>query len=179
MIDGGGSSHARSPGRGRLTYATVTYGTVGSTGSGGKIARHDPLAWPANGLHPRFERVRGGEPWLRVSRELFDGRGSYGNGGAMRVAPLGAYHHDDLSRAAAEAALSAEVTHSNADGIAGAVAVAVATHLTDFEGGVRAFIAVGGDIDTTAAITAHTGAEGIPPSWPAACEPLPGWMRPM
>jgi ADP-ribosylglycohydrolase len=37
---------------------------------------------------------------------------------------------------------------------------------------------VGGDIDTTAAITggivaAHTGADGIPPAWREAREPLP------
>lgn len=84
------------------------------------------------GAFELLERVRGGDHWRRASRELFDGRGSYGNGAAMRVAPLGAYFGGDLARAAAEAALSAEVTHANPEGVAGAVAVAVAAaHVAD------------------------------------------------
>lgn len=71
-------------------------------------------------------RIRRGDHWQRASRELFDGGGSYGNGAAMRVAPLGAHFADDLDRAAAEAVLSAEITHANPEGVAGAVAVAVA-----------------------------------------------------
>lgn len=44
----------------------------------------------------------------------------------MRAAPLGAYFADDLDRCVSEAALSAEVTHAHEEGIAGAIAVAVA-----------------------------------------------------
>jgi ADP-ribosylglycohydrolase len=66
-----------------------------------------------------------GGDWRNVSRSVFNGEGSMGNGAAMRVAPLGAYFADDLARAAEEAKLSAEVTHAHPDGIAGAVAVAV------------------------------------------------------
>ena len=44
----------------------------------------------------------------------------------MRGAPLGAYYFGNPARAAAEAAAQAEVTHANIEGIAGAVAVAVA-----------------------------------------------------
>lgn len=60
---------------------------------------------------------------------------------------------------------------------------AAARHLTDYERAVRACVAVGGDIDTTAAITggivaAHTGADGIPAAWRDAREPLPGWLAP-
>jgi len=71
-------------------------------------------------------RVRGGGDWRQVSTELFDGVGSWGNGGAMRVSPLGAYYCGDLATAAEEAAASAEVTHSHPEGIAGAIAVGVA-----------------------------------------------------
>ncbi|MFD0685162.1 ADP-ribosylglycohydrolase family protein [Actinomadura fibrosa] len=74
-----------------------------------------------------LERVRRGDHWHRAARELFDGKGSFGNGAAMRVAPLGAYFADDPGRAAEQALLSAEVTHAHVEGIAGAVAVAVAT----------------------------------------------------
>ncbi len=49
-----------------------------------------------------------------------------GNGAAMRVAPLGAYFADDLERIVQESKLSAEVTHAHPDGIAGAIAIAVA-----------------------------------------------------
>ncbi|MFC5748423.1 ADP-ribosylglycohydrolase family protein [Actinomadura rugatobispora] len=73
-----------------------------------------------------LEGVRDGRPWRVVSAESFGGNGSYGNGAAMRAAPLGAYFGGDPARAAAEAALQAEITHAHEEGIAGAVAVAVA-----------------------------------------------------
>ena len=49
-----------------------------------------------------------------------------GNGGAMRVAPLGAYFASDLGACAAAACSSAFVTHTHPEGIAGTIAVAVA-----------------------------------------------------
>jgi ADP-ribosylglycohydrolase len=65
-----------------------------------------------------------------AASEGFGRNGSYGNGAAMRVAPLGAFCAGDPARAATEAAASAEVTHTLAEGIAGAVAVAVtASHV--------------------------------------------------
>ncbi|MEO3867935.1 ADP-ribosylglycohydrolase family protein [Nonomuraea sp. B12E4] len=70
--------------------------------------------------------VREGGDWRALASELFDGRGSWGNGAAMRVAPLGAWFADDLPMAAAQARLSAEVTHTHPEAVAGAVAVAVA-----------------------------------------------------
>lgn len=53
-------------------------------------------------------------------KRLFYGQGSYGNGAAMRVAPLGAYFADDLALATQQARLSAEVTHAHAEGLIGA-----------------------------------------------------------
>lgn len=73
--------------------------------------------------------IRDGMSWREAAGRLFGGEGSCGNGAAMRVAPLGAYFAGDPGRAAAEAALSAEVTHSHPDGVAGAVVVAVAAAL--------------------------------------------------
>ncbi len=64
--------------------------------------------------------------WRMMAPRLFGGEGSLGNGAAMRVAPLGGYFADDLGAAANQAALSAEVTHAHPEGVAGAVAVAVA-----------------------------------------------------
>lgn len=70
--------------------------------------------------------VGAGLSWQDAAARLFDGQGSYGNGGAMRVGPLGAYFGGDPATAAAQARLSAQVTHSHSEGQAGAIAVAVA-----------------------------------------------------
>lgn len=67
--------------------------------------------------------------WRTESENLFDGTGSLGNGAAMRVAPLGAWFHEDLDEVAEQAALSAEVTHAHPEAVAGAVAVALAAAL--------------------------------------------------
>ncbi|MFC5826072.1 ADP-ribosylglycohydrolase family protein [Nonomuraea insulae] len=74
--------------------------------------------------------VREGGDWRALSAELFDGKGSWGNGAAMRVAPLGAWFADDLTRVVRQAALSAQVTHTHPEAVAGAIAVAVATAVT-------------------------------------------------
>jgi ADP-ribosylglycohydrolase len=195
-----------------------------------------------------LERVRDGHPWRAASAESFGGNGSFGNGAAMRVAPLGAYFTGDPARAAAEAVLQAEITHAHDEGIAGAVAVAVAASLAagtpetlieaaldhargtyvrrglqrartlrkaapeqaaqalgngsritaqdtvpfalwtatrfcdDYPSGIRACVAAGGDMDTTAAIVggiiaARTGTDGIPPEWLQSREPLPEWLE--
>ncbi|GAA2427429.1 ADP-ribosylglycohydrolase family protein [Actinomadura vinacea] len=71
--------------------------------------------------------VREGGDWRELAREPFDGQGSWGNGAAMRVAPLGAWYADDLGEAARQAELSASVTHPHPEAVAGAIAVAVAT----------------------------------------------------
>ncbi|MDC3987022.1 ADP-ribosylglycohydrolase family protein [Polyangium jinanense] len=65
-------------------------------------------------------------PWQFTAKAVFGGTGSMGNGGAMRVAPLGAYFADDLDEVVRQAKASAEVTHAHPDGQAGAVAVAIA-----------------------------------------------------
>jgi ADP-ribosylglycohydrolase len=75
-----------------------------------------------------LDGIAAGEDWQHVSSNAFDG-GSMGNGGAMRVGPLGAWFADDLDRVAKEAWRSARVTHWHPEGIAGAVAVALAVAL--------------------------------------------------
>ena len=71
------------------------------------------------------EIIRGGD-WCQGAASAFGGQGSMGNGGAMRVAPLGAYFADDLPRLVEEARASAFVTHTHAEGVAGTIAVAIA-----------------------------------------------------
>jgi ADP-ribosylglycohydrolase len=76
--------------------------------------------------HEILAAIAAGTDWQSAATAPFDGRGSLGNGGAMRAAPLGAYFADDLGAAAAAAIASAQVTHAHPEGQAGAVAVAVA-----------------------------------------------------
>ena len=86
----------------------------------------DPARGYGPGAHHILGRIARGVPWREAAADVFDGTGSRGNGAAMRVAPLGAFFADEPDRIPAEAAASAEVTHAHPDGIAGAVAVAVA-----------------------------------------------------
>jgi ADP-ribosylglycohydrolase len=78
------------------------------------------------GAHQLLQVIGRGVPWQQAAPAMFGGSGSFGNGGAMRVAPLGGYFADDLDRLVEEAGRSAAVTHAHPEGIAGAVATAVA-----------------------------------------------------
>ncbi|MCE7011125.1 ADP-ribosylglycohydrolase family protein [Kibdelosporangium philippinense] len=71
-------------------------------------------------------RYRKGDSWREVAPSMFGGKGSWGNGAAMRVAPLGAWYGPNLDAVVTEAAKSALVTHNHPEGVAGAIAVAVA-----------------------------------------------------
>lgn len=79
-----------------------------------------------SGAHRLLEGISQGQDWRALSRAIFNDQGSFGNGAAMRMAPLGAYFADDLSEVAAQAQLNAQVTHAHPEGEAGGVAVAVA-----------------------------------------------------
>jgi ADP-ribosylglycohydrolase len=78
-------------------------------------------------MHGLLLRIleRGGEHWREEAESLFGGRGSWGNGSTMRVAPLGAYFADDLEQVVEQARRSAWTTHAHAEAVAGAIAVAV------------------------------------------------------
>src|SRR6266550_4382390 len=83
----------------------------------------------------QMREIVAGAKWRQTAANAFGGQGSMGNGSAMRVAPLGAYFADDLERCAEEAKASSLVTHTHPEGVAGAIAVAVAAamawHLRD------------------------------------------------
>jgi ADP-ribosylglycohydrolase len=73
--------------------------------------------------------VREGGDWRELAAALFDGRGSWGNGAAMRIAPLGAWYADDPEQATHQAEISAYVTHQHREAVTGAMAVAAAAAL--------------------------------------------------
>ncbi|GAA3822923.1 ADP-ribosylglycohydrolase family protein [Streptomyces phyllanthi] len=89
----------------------------------------DPGRQYGPSMHGVLRRIGEGEHWQTVTGGQFGGQGSYGNGAAMRVAPLGAWFRDDLAAAAEQARLSALTTHAHPEAVAGAVAVAVAAAL--------------------------------------------------
>jgi len=89
--------------------------------------RYEPLRKYGASMRGLFLQILDGVQWRQAASGLFDGQGSFGNGAAMRVAPVGAYFADDLSKAAEQGRLSSEITHAHSEGIAGGVAVAVAT----------------------------------------------------
>jgi len=82
---------------------------------------HDYVdAYPAAGYGLRFAA------WARAHRR--EPYNSFGNGSAMRVAPVG-WAFSSLDDVLAQAARSAEVTHSHPEGIKGAQAIAAAVYL--------------------------------------------------
>jgi ADP-ribosylglycohydrolase len=85
----------------------------------------EPWRGYAGGAKKLLTRIACGEDWRSAALALFGG-GSYGNGAAMRAAPIGGYLSGDPLRAAEEARLSAVITHAHPEGQAGAMAVAAA-----------------------------------------------------
>ena len=82
------------------------------------------------------------QQWRELATAMFP-HGSYGNGGAMRVAPIGLAFRGDLKKVAETAKDSCRVTHSHPLALQGAamqaMAVAIATSITE--------VSVGGFVD--------------------------------
>src|ERR1700744_5786341 len=88
------------------------------------FARHyDPERGYGHAMNALLTRLSaiGAATWFEEAQDQFDGQGSYGNGAATRVAPVGAYFAYNLSLVAEQATLSAIATHCHPEGIAGAV----------------------------------------------------------
>lgn len=95
----------------------------------GFAQRYNPKRGYGAGAHRLLIRLQYGANWRTEAPQMFGGTGSYGNGAAMRVAPLGAYLADDLEAVRENARLSAQPTHAHPEGMAGAIAVAIAAAL--------------------------------------------------
>ena len=90
----------------------------------GFASRYEPWRGYGRGMHALLPALRDGGDWRWLSERLFPG-GSYGNGSAMRVAPLGAYFRDaPAGQVVAEAERTAEITHAHPEARAGAAATA-------------------------------------------------------
>jgi ADP-ribosylglycohydrolase len=91
--------------------------------------RYEPSRGYGPSMHHQLRSVRDGKPWKEAATGQFGGQGSFGNGSAMRIAPLGAFFADSIQQVVEQATYSAEVTHAHPEAIAGAIAVAVAAAL--------------------------------------------------
>lgn len=98
-----------------------------------------------------FRMLKGGEAWDKAAEKLYGG-GSYGNGSAMRIAPIGVFYYDNPDGLREVAYESSRITHAHELGKQGAAlqayAVALATasdpsslfKSTDFLRGLGNFI---------------------------------------
>jgi len=97
--------------------------------------------WRGYGSGPPriFRMIRSGVSWNEAARLLYRGAGSFGNGAAMRVAPIGLLFYDDTERLREIACRSAGLTHTHVLGKEGAaiqayaVALAVKTEKERFD----------------------------------------------
>jgi ADP-ribosylglycohydrolase len=80
--------------------------------------RYDARPWRGYGAMARdiLEDLGRGEPWDLAAGRAFGSQGSMGNGGAMRVAPVGAYWADDWDRVVVKARRSVQVIHARPGG---------------------------------------------------------------
>ncbi len=107
-----------------------SHGSLDQDGLAKRFARRferDPDRGYGKMTRIQMREIMAGAKWQDTASNAFGGQGSMGNGGAMRVAPLGAYFSENYERCALEARASSLVTHTHPEGVAGAIAVAVAS----------------------------------------------------
>jgi poly(ADP-ribose) glycohydrolase ARH3 len=92
------------------------------------VDNYHPERGYGRGARVVIEAMAKGDDWRQAARSHFPG-GSFGNGAAMRVAPIGLLFGDDLDRVMEEARLSALPTHVHPLGVEGAQLLAVAVAL--------------------------------------------------
>lgn len=100
------------------------------------VANYMPSRGYGRGARAVLEAMENGGDYQQVAEQYFPS-GSYGNGAAMRVAPIGLLFRDDRQRLWEQARLSALPTHVHPLGIEGAqllaLAVALASEVDRFD----------------------------------------------
>ncbi|MBW2142559.1 MAG: ADP-ribosylglycohydrolase family protein [Deltaproteobacteria bacterium] len=87
------------------------------------LANFHPERGYGGRIYGIMDQLAAGVPWERV------GTDSFGNGSAMRVAPVGFFYYDDLARVKEAAVAQAAITHRHPQALAGAVIQAGAVAL--------------------------------------------------
>ena len=82
----------------------------------------------AIGTIKAIQALRAGRKWYEVARIVFE-NGSFGNGAAMRVSPVGLFYHHDLDGLKESAIKQASITHVHPLGQWGAVMQAASVGL--------------------------------------------------
>lgn len=94
-----------------------------------KNYEEEPWRGYAPGPPRVFRMIKAGVPWNEASKRLFSGAGSYGNGAAMRVAPVALLYHDDFGKLRLVAQAQSMITHAHELGVEGAILQAYAIAL--------------------------------------------------
>lgn len=97
--------------------------------AGSFAEHHDADRGYGPAVNQLLGQIREGGDWRALASALFKGQGSWGNGAAMRIAPLGAWYADDPEQAVHQAEISAYTTHQHREAVVGAMAVAAAAAL--------------------------------------------------
>lgn len=92
------------------------------------VENYQPNRGYGRGARGVLSAMEDGKDYRQVAENFFPG-GSYGNGAAMRVAPVGLFYRDDVPQLLEQARLSALPTHLHPWGIEGAQLIALAVGL--------------------------------------------------
>jgi ADP-ribosylglycohydrolase len=92
------------------------------------LANFHPLRNYGARIYGIMEQLRKGVPWDQVGTE------SWGNGGAMRIAPVGFFFYDDRGLLRENALLCTRITHRHPQAMAGALAQAMAVGMATEKG---------------------------------------------
>lgn len=86
------------------------------------VETYEKEPWRGYGPGPPriFRLIKRGEGPLELDKRFYPG-GSYGNGAAMRIAPVGLFFHDDIEGLKVAVEASCKPTHNNLLGIEGAL----------------------------------------------------------
>ncbi len=89
----------------------------------------EPWRGYASGPPKVFRWIKSGVAWNEAAKQLFGGTGSFGNGAAMRVAPVGLFYYDNMEKLRATAYSQSQITHTHELGMEGAALQAYAVAL--------------------------------------------------
>lgn len=122
-----------------LAQSLLECGSLDLDHLAGTFARafsNDPHRGYGAGATRLLQRVAAGEDWCTLSSDQFGGRGSFGNGAAMRVSPVALFAYPSVGQAVSMGRSSATVTHAHPEAVdaAGLQAAAVALALTEGPG---------------------------------------------
>jgi poly(ADP-ribose) glycohydrolase ARH3 len=93
------------------------------------VANFQPQRGYGPGAYGVLSALKAGAAWDEPAQNLFGGQGSFGNGAAMRAAPIGLLYCDNLPRLRRVADVSSTITHTHVLGRQGAVIQASAVAL--------------------------------------------------